>query len=57
MVVLGDAGCAAMRAGAALRAPAVSAAATAGMMEGIFSGSGFQAVGWRGAAATRGPIS
>ena len=41
LVVLGDAGCAAMRVGAALRAAAASAAATAGRMEGIHSGCGF----------------
>ena len=43
VVVLGDAGCAAIRAGAALRASAVSAAATAWRMEAHSSG-------WRGRA-------
>ena len=52
VVVLGNAGCAAMQVGAALRAAAVSAAAIAGRMEGISSGCGLGAGGWRGAAAT-----
>ena len=56
VVVLGDAGCAAMRAGAALRAVVASAAATAGRMEGLFSGCGSGAGGWRGPAATRRPL-
>ena len=47
VVVLGDAGCARMRAGAALPAAAASSAATAGMIEAICSGSGFAAVGWK----------
>ena len=38
VVVSGDVGCAAMRAGAALWAAAASAAATAGRMEGISFG-------------------
>ena len=46
VVVLGDVGCAAMRAGAALRAAAASAAATAGRMESISSGRGSVAGGW-----------
>ena len=46
VVVLGNAGCAPMRAGAALRAAAVSAAATAQRMEGISSGCGLGAGGW-----------
>ena len=54
-MVLGDAGCAAMRAGAALRAAAASAVAIAGRMEVIFSGCGLAAGGWRGRAATRRP--
>ena len=52
VVVLGDVGCATMRAGAALRVTAASAAATAGRMGGMFSGCGFWAGGWRGPAAT-----
>ena len=40
VMVLGDAGCAAMRAGAALRAAADSATANAGRMQGISSGCG-----------------
>ena len=41
VVVLGDVGCSAMRAGAALRAAAASAAATAGRMEGMSPGRGW----------------
>ena len=52
MVVLGDLGCAAMRAGAALWAAATSVAATAGRMEGMSSGCGFGPVCWRGLAVT-----
>ena len=58
-MVLGDAICTAMRAGAALRATAASAAATAGRMEGISSGFGLRAGSWRGPTATwrpAGPI-
>ena len=54
MVAFGDAGCAAMPAGAALWAAAASATATAGKMEGMFSGRGLglgccggPAVTWR----------
>ena len=43
VVVLGDSGCAAMRAGAALRA---AAAATAGMLEGMSSDHRLGAVAW-----------
>ena len=49
----------AVRAEAGLWAAAASAAATAGKMEGISSGCGLQAGGWRGPAATwrpAGPI-
>ena len=49
---LGDVGCAAMQAGAALWAAAASAAAAAGRMEGIFSGCGLGAGGWGGPAVT-----
>ena len=52
VVVLGDAGRAAMQAGAALRAAAAFATATTGRFEGISSGCGFAAGGWRGPAAT-----
>ena len=52
LMVLGDVGCAAMQAGAVLWAAAASAAATAGRMEGISSGCGLEAGGWRGQAAT-----
>ena len=45
-IVFGDVGCAAMRAGAPLRAAAASAAATAGRMEGMSSGPGLGAGGW-----------
>ena len=45
VVVSGDLGCAAMRAGAALQAAAASAAATAGSMEGMSSGRGLGARG------------
>ena len=51
-VVLGDAGCAAMRAGAALRAAAVSVAAIAGRIQGISSGCWLGARGWRGPAGS-----
>ena len=54
-VVLGDAGCASMQAGAALRAAAVSAALNAGRMEGISLACGSVAGGWRGLAATERP--
>ena len=50
-MVLGDAGCAAMRAVAALCA-AASAAATAGRMEGMSWGCRFGMVGWGGPAMT-----
>ena len=59
VVVLGDVGCAAMRAGAALWAAAASAAATAGRMEGMPSRCGLRAGGWRGLVVNlrpRGPI-
>ena len=47
VVVLGDVDCATMRAGAALWAAAAFAAATAGRMEGMFSGRGLGAgAGW-----------
>ena len=52
VVVLRGGGCAAMRAGAALLAAVASAAATAGKIEGISSGCGLRAGGWRGPAAT-----
>ena len=52
VVVFGDVGCAAMRAGAALLAAAASATATAGRMEGMSSGCGFRAGGWGGPAVT-----
>ena len=55
VVVLRDAGCAAMWAGAALRAVVVSAAATGGRIEAISSGIGFRAGGWRAPAAIRRP--
>ena len=55
VLLLRDVGCAAMRAGAALRAAAASAAATAGTIEGISSGCCLEACGWRGPAATRRP--
>ena len=51
VVVLGEAGRAIMRAGAALRAAAAFAAATAGRMRGISSGCGLGAGSWRGPAA------
>ena len=47
VVILGDAGPAAMRAGAAWLAAATFAAATAGRMEGISLGFGLGAGGWR----------
>ena len=50
VVVLADVGCAAMREGAALWA--ASAPATAGRMEGMFSGRGWGAGGWEGPAVT-----
>ena len=50
-MVLGDAGCAVIRAEAALRAAAASAAPTAGRMEAISSGCGRGAGGCRGAVA------
>ena len=56
VVVLGDARCAAMRAGAALRSAAASAVATAGRMEGFSSGCGYGAGGSRGPAANRCPV-
>ena len=52
VMVLGDVSCAAMRAGAALRAEAASAAATAGRMEGMSSGHRLGAGGWGGPAVT-----
>ena len=52
VVVLAAVGCVPMRAGAAFWAAAASAAATAGRMEGISSGCGLGAGGWRGPAAT-----
>ena len=51
VVVLGDAGCADMRAGAALRVAAACAAATADTMEAISSGSELRAGGCKGSAA------
>ena len=48
VVFLGDAGCAAMGAGLALRNAAASAAATAGRMEAISSGSELGASGCKG---------
>ena len=51
VVVLGDAGCAVMRAVAALWA-AASAAATAGRMEGMSSGCRFGVGGWGSPAVT-----
>ena len=51
VVVLGDAGCAVMRAVAGLWA-AAPAAATAGRMEGMFSGCRFWFGGWGGPAVT-----
>ena len=56
VVVLGDAGFAAMRTGEALRATGVSAAATAERMEGISSGFGLRAGDWSGLAATWRPV-
>ena len=53
--MLRDAGCAAIRKGAALRAAGASAAATAGRREGIFSGCGLGAGGCGGSAANRWP--
>ena len=55
VVLLGDVGRAAMRAGAGLWAAAASAAATAGRMKGMSSGCGLRAGGCRGAAAIGGP--
>ena len=55
VVVFGDVSCAAMRAGAALWAAAASATATAGRMEGMSSGCGLGAGGWRGPAVTLRP--
>ena len=52
MVVLGNVSCAAMRAGAALWAPAACAAAPAERMGGISSGCWLVAGGWTGPAAT-----
>ena len=52
VVVLRDAACAAMRAGAALWAVAAPAAATAGRMEGMSSDCGLGAGGWGGPAVT-----
>ena len=52
MVVFGDVGCSAMRAGAALWAAAASAAATAGRMEGMSSGCGWEEGGWGGPAVS-----
>ena len=51
-MVLGDVGCAAMRAGAALWASVASATAAAGRMEGMSSGRGLGAGGWGGPAVT-----
>ena len=56
LVVLGDAGCAAMWTGAALPAASASAAATAGRREGIFSGRALEAGGSRGPAGTWRPV-
>ena len=59
VVVLGDVGCGAMRAGAALRAAAASAAATEGKMEGMSSDRVLGAGAWGGQAVTwrpSGPI-
>ena len=52
VVVSGDVSCAAMLAGAALRAAAASAAAMAGRMEGMSSGCGSGEGGWGGLALT-----
>ena len=52
VVVLGDVGCTAMLAGAALPAAAASAAGTAGRMEGMSSGRGLGAGGVGGPAVT-----
>ena len=46
VMVLGDVGCVALQAGAALWAAAASAAATAGRMEGMSSGRGPGVAGW-----------
>ena len=54
-MAFGDAVCAAMRAGAALQAVVASAAATAGRREGITSGCGLGAGGWRRQKATLRP--
>ena len=51
VVVLGDAGCADMRAGAAVQAASAPAAATLGRMEAISSGCGLAAAGCKGSAA------
>ena len=51
VVVSGDAGCADMRAGAAVQAASASAAATLGRMEAISSGCGLGAAGCKGPAA------
>ena len=53
VVVLGDADCAVMRAGAALRAAAASTAAAAGRMEAISSGCGLGAGDCGGTVAIR----
>ena len=52
LVVLGDVGCAAMRAGAALRDAASPTVATAGSMEGMSSGLALGAGGWGGPVVT-----
>ena len=52
VVVLGDAGCAVMRAVGGLWVAAASAAATAGRMEGMSSGRRLGVGGWGGPAVT-----
>ena len=55
VVVGGDAGCAVMRAGAALRAAAAYAAVTEGRMEAMSLGCGLGAGGCKGLVAIRRP--
>ena len=52
VVVLGDAGCAVMRAVAGLWVATASAAETAGRMQGPSSGRRLEVSGWRGPAVT-----
>ena len=52
VVVLGDAGCAVMRAVAGLWVAAASAVATAGRVEGMSSGRRLEVGGWGGLAVT-----